>query len=300
MSEQTGLISNIQKFSVDDGPGIRTTVFLKGCNLNCFWCHNPECISRNRELQFLENLCTACGKCVRACPTGALAAPGRVDRSKCAVCGACEKACGPRALKIVGAWMTVGEIVKKIEKDIPYYAESGGGVTVSGGEAMLQADFVRELLAALKERGVHTAVDTAACVPYAWFEKALPYTDMFLIDIKMFSNDLHKKYTGVANDLIFENIRKLGGEAPRIRIRTPLIGGVNTDEDEVKNIAAFVSGIPNVDLVELLAYHSYGEGKYVSLDKEYLLSGELVPPAAFLEKAASYFADAGVDATVQD
>ncbi|MDR3363352.1 MAG: glycyl-radical enzyme activating protein [Clostridiales Family XIII bacterium] len=294
-----GLVSNIQKFSVDDGPGIRTTVFFKGCNLKCFWCHNPECIGRDPELQFLGNLCTACGKCAKACPAGAIAAPGQIDRGKCTVCGSCVGACNPHALKIVGEWMTAGDILRKAEKDIPYFEESGGGVTLSGGEALLQTDFLLELLIGLKERGIHTAVDTAACLPYEYFEKALPYTDVFLIDIKLFSDELHRKYTAVSNVPILKNIRALGQEQTKIRIRTPLIGGVNATDGEVENIARFVAEIPNVELVELLAYHSYGEGKYESLDLGYQLSGELVPSAGFLQRAESRFRAAGVNVTVQ-
>ncbi|MDR2355452.1 MAG: glycyl-radical enzyme activating protein, partial [Clostridiales Family XIII bacterium] len=207
--EATGPVSHIQKFSVDDGPGIRTTVFFKGCNLSCHWCHNPECISRRRELQFVENLCLSCGGCSSVCPSGALSAPGRIRREKCLLCGACVDACNRGALKINGEYMTVGDIVKKALKDKPFFDESGGGVTVSGGEALLQADFVRDLLKSLKESSIRTAVDTAACVPFSGFEKLLPYTDIFLIDIKLFDDSLHRKYTGVSNRLVFENIERL-------------------------------------------------------------------------------------------
>jgi pyruvate formate lyase activating enzyme len=298
--KERGLVSNIQKFSVDDGPGIRTTVFFKGCNLKCFWCHNPECIGRQRELQFIENLCVGCGKCAGACPVQAIKAPGDIDREKCIVCGACVAVCNADALKIVGVYMTVEEIVNKVGKDIPYFEESGGGVTVSGGEVMLQPDFLRELLPALKAKGIHTAVDTAACVPFSYFEKVLPYTDVFLIDIKMFSDELHKKYTAVSNVLILENIRRLGAAGGRIRIRTPLINGVNCTDYEVENIARFVAEAPNIELVELLAYHAYGEGKYTSLNKDYLLSGDLKPTPEFLERAAGFFHREGVPVDVQD
>jgi pyruvate formate lyase activating enzyme len=285
---------------VDDGPGIRTTIFFKGCNLKCFWCHNPECIGRDRELQFIENLCAACGKCLEVCPVHAIRAPGDIDREKCTICGACTEVCNPDALKIVGGYMTVDEILAKVEKDIPYFEESGGGVTLSGGEVMLQSDFAQTLLAALKQKGIHTAVDTAACVPFSYLEKVLPYADVFLIDIKTYSSDLHRKYTAVPNELIFENIRKLGAVGAKIRIRTPLINGVNCTDYEIENIARFTAEVPAIELVELLAYHSYGEGKYTSLNKDYLLSGELKPAPEFLERAADFFHREGVNVDVQE
>ncbi|MDR1572415.1 MAG: glycyl-radical enzyme activating protein [Clostridiales Family XIII bacterium] len=295
-----GLVSHIQKFSVDDGPGIRTTVFLKGCNLSCLWCHNPECIDRHRELQFVASLCVSCGRCAAACPTGALPAPGRIEREACSLCGACAAACGSKALKISGEHMPAGSVVERLIRDRPFFDESGGGVTVSGGEALLQADFVRGLLMELKGLGVHTAVDTAACVPFSSFEKVLPYTDIFLIDIKLFDDGLHRRYTGASNRQVFENIRRLKGSGCRIHIRTPLINGVNCADSEMEGIAGFVADSGNIDLVELLAYHSYGEGKYPSLDREYLLSGDLKPSAEFLRRAEAVFRAKGIETTVQE
>jgi pyruvate formate lyase activating enzyme len=297
---RVGLVSHIQKFSVDDGPGIRTTVFFKGCNLSCLWCHNPECIDRRQELQFIANLCSSCGKCVTVCPTGALSAPGRIDRERCVLCGACAGVCNPKALKINGEYMTVGDIVEKVIRDKPFFDESGGGVTISGGEALLQADFARDLLRELKALGVHIAVDTAACVPFSSFEKVLPYADLFLIDIKLFDDGLHRKYTGVSNRLVFENIERLDAAGCGVRVRIPLINGVNCADDEIAAIADFVSGKKSVEMVELLAYHAYGEGKYPSLDKEYRLSGELKPSTEFLGRAEARFREMGVETTVQE
>jgi pyruvate formate lyase activating enzyme len=233
------------------------------------------------------------------CPSGALYAPGSVDRGKCVLCGVCTKACNAKALSVNGEYMTVDEIAEVAVKDKPFFDESGGGVTVSGGEALLQADFIRELLKRVKELEMRTAVDTAACVPFSRFEKVLPYTDVFLIDIKIFDEVTHRKYTGVSNRPVFENIKRLDERGCAVRIRTPLINGVNCTDDEMLNIAGFVSGMRNIEMVELLAYHSYGEGKYASLNREYHLSGELKPSAEFLGRAEGIFVEKGITTTVQ-
>ena len=261
----------IQRFSVDDGPGIRTTVFCKGCNLHCVWCHNPETISKGASLQFNAGMCIHCGMCVSACPSDAHAFEQEVhtiDRVRCKVCGACAQTCFSGALKILGEERTVSEILGLVLRDKDFFDNTGGGVTFSGGEPMLQHEALRQALELCKDYGLHTAVDTAGNVPFSWFEEIMPFTDLFLYDLKCFSSSAHKRWTGVANELILQNIQKLGERGAKVFIRTPLIEGVNTDESEIESLARFASALEGVQLYQLLPYHDYGAGKYETLGQE--------------------------------
>ena len=198
----TGTVFNIQPFSVYDGPGIRTTVFLKGCNLRCAWCHNPESWQRKPQLQFLAEKCIGCGGCFSACPQGVHVLQNGVhliDREKCIGCGKCADSCFAGALVITGREMTVDQVMSRIQDDALYFQNSGGGVTFSGGECMIQLDFLEELLQRCKQLGIHTAVDTAGHFPFDRYERILPYTDLFLYDIKAFSTETHRELTGVDN-----------------------------------------------------------------------------------------------------
>ena len=243
----TGRIFNIQKFSIHDGPGIRTTVFFKGCNLRCRWCHNPESHASQKEILFYKNKCTACGRCKDL----------TVDDDFICLNGAKE---------ICGRDYTVQEVFREIEKDRAFY-EASGGATFSGGECMLQIDFLTELLKICKENGIHTAVDTAGHVPWERFERVRPYSDMFLYDIKTMNPETHKEETGVDNALILQNLGKLLKTGNRIWVRIPVIGGVNDNPEEMQKIHAFfcANGFP--EKVELLPYHSMGEHKYAALEK---------------------------------
>ncbi len=251
-------IFDIQRNSFVDGPGIRTTVFFKGCNLRCKWCHNPESQSAQKQMMFYKDKCIGCGKCAEVCPN---------HLKNCDFCGKCELYCPADARKVCGKEYSVDEVFKEIAKDKMFYENSGGGATFSGGECMLQTDFLCKILKKCKENGIHTAVDTAGNVPREYFERVLPYTDMFLYDIKAFSEDLHKQGTGVSNKLILENLLWLSGKCDII-VRIPVIGGFNDDKAELEKIAEFLKHI-KCEKVELLPYHVMGEHKYDALGMEH-------------------------------
>ncbi len=250
------IIFDIQRSSFVDGPGIRTTVFFKGCNLHCRWCHNPESQSGKVQMMFYKNKCTGCGKCVEVCPN---------HLESCDFCGKCALYCPNDARQICGKAYTAEALLSEIVKDKSFYESSGGGVTFSGGECMLQVDFLCEILKLCKENGIHTAVDTAGYVPWESFEQVMPYTDMFLYDVKAYTDELHREGVGVSNKLILDNLTKLSkcfrGD---ILVRTPVMPGFNGTDDEMGKIAAFVKelGITNV---ELMPYHRMGEHKYEAL-----------------------------------
>lgn len=245
------IIFDIQRNSFVDGPGIRTTVFFKGCNLKCRWCHNPESQSPKRQMMVYKNKCIGCGKCAEVCPN---------KLKSCDFCGRCEIYCPEDARKICGREYSADEVLSEIEKDRAFYDNSGGGATFSGGECMLQLDFLCEILKKCKENGIHTAVDTAGNVPWESFERILPYTDLFLYDVKAVSGELHRNGTGVSNELILENLKKLSRCADII-VRIPVIGGYNDNREEMKKAAEFLHGL-GIKKVELLPYHAMGENKY--------------------------------------
>ncbi len=220
--DKTGLISNIQRFSLDDGPGIRTTVFMQGCNLRCAWCHNPETQPMEPVLMYEEKLCVGCGSCMTACPDGVHLVDGKshiILRDRCEACGRCVSECPGKALSISGKRYTVAELMEILLKDQSFYETSGGGVTFSGGEPLLQADFVKECLIYLKERGINTAVDTAGAVDTASIGKVARYTDIFLYDLKVMDPEKHKRFVGATNDRILYNLKKIAENGVRYYIR---------------------------------------------------------------------------------
>lgn len=248
------IISDIQRFCMHDGPGIRTTVFFKGCPLRCAWCHNPETQSLQKELLFYKEKCIGCGIC------------GACDKETCIVCGKCASNCPTGAREVVGKEYTVQEVYDQIQKDIAFYGECGG-VTFSGGECMMQIEPLAEVLKMCKENGIHTALDTAGYVPFENFEKILPDTDLFLYDIKTFDSVKHKQYTGVDNELILRNLKRLFEVGARIWIRIPIIPSVNDNIDEMKNIKCFLDACGTPEKIELLPYHPMGESKSQALGK---------------------------------
>ncbi len=247
-------IADIQRFCMHNGPGIRTTVFFKGCPLHCEWCHNPETQSCKKELLFYKNKCIGCGAC-NIC-----------DKKDCIVCGECAKNCPTGAREIVGKEYTPVEVYRQIQKDNAFYGENGG-VTFSGGECMMQIDSLTETLKMCKENGIHTAVDTAGFVPFENFEKVLPYTDLFLYDIKIFDSVKHKKHTDVDNELILSNLKRLFEVGARIWIRIPIIPSVNDSVDEMKKIKTFLDACGRPEKTELLPYHPMGKSKSYALRK---------------------------------
>lgn len=273
-------IFDIQRFSVHDGPGIRTTVFFKGCNLHCFWCHNPESIRSEKEVQFHSVKCIGCGKCFAVCPNQChvMRDGERVfEREKCSACGKCTDLCYAEALTMAGKDYTPREVLDIVMMDKPFYKENGG-MTCSGGEPMLQKDFLLELLRMAKEQGIHTAVDTAGNVPFSWYEQILPYTDLFLFDLKCMDDATHVKAVGVHNQLLKENIRRLSDAGAHIWVRIPVIPGINANMENMRETAELVRNLDGVELVELLAFHKLGGGKYESLGLDYQAK-DIIPPA---------------------
>ena len=254
-----GTLFNIQRFCTDDGPGIRTTVFFKGCNLHCAWCHNPESQEGRVQMMFFKNKCTGCGKCKEKCPN-------RLEF--CDLCGKCTIYCPNDAREICGKEYSADEVLAEIIKDKAYYENSGGGVTFSGGECMLQIDFLEEMLKKCKENGIRTAVDTAGHIPYEFFERISPFTDLFLYDVKCFDTKKHKEYTGVGNELILDNLKKLLEANKALWIRIPVIPTVNDTKEEMLSIKKFLDFYGRPEKIELLPYHSMGEHKYAALGKE--------------------------------
>ena len=263
--DKKAMIFDIQKSSFVDGPGIRTTVFFKGCNLDCIWCHNPESKSFEKQIMYYKNKCVGCKSCVNVCPQKAISDDFVTDYSKCVFCGKCEEICLKEARKVCGMDYTEEELFEIINKDKIFYENSGGGVTFSGGECMLYPNELEKILKRCKENKIHTAVDTAGCVPWGSFEKILPYTDLFLYDIKTLDSEVHKKYTGVGNELILENLKRLFEAEANVWIRIPVIPGVNDSKDDMLRIKKYLSSY-KPKKIELLPYHRMGENKYDALN----------------------------------
>jgi glycyl-radical enzyme activating protein len=263
-----GIIFDIQRFSIDDGPGIRTVVFLKGCNMRCLWCHNPESQNSHAEIMYYPQKCIGCGKCVDVCPHGAhIIENGKITflRKKCINCGKCVQECHTGALTLTGKTVSVEEVMLEIKKDDLYYKNSGGGITFSGGEPLLQVDFLMELLIECEKLNYHCAIETAGNVEWEVFEKIIPYTDLFLYDIKLIDDINHKKSTGVSNKRIIENLKKLSVEKVEVWVRTPLIPSINDNPNDIKEISDLISSLKTIKKHEFLPYNSLGESKYESL-----------------------------------
>lgn len=273
-----GYIFDIKHFAVHDGPGIRTTVFLKGCPLRCVWCHNPESISPQPQLGYIAHKCVNCGRCVAVCPTGAqyMDNTGKhiFDRTKCITCGKCAEVCYGKVLTLYGRYAESDEVLAELLEDADFYACSGGGVTLSGGECLLQADFCKELLEKLHARGIHTAVDTCGCVSSDALRTVMPYTDLFLYDVKALDEDVHKTCTGRTNRLVLENLRLLNDAGKNIEIRIPCVPGWNMDQ--LENIGTFLLDFDCITGVRLLPYHNYAGTKYNSLAIKNTLPDQLL------------------------
>ena len=263
------VISDIKRFAVHDGDGIRTTVFFKGCPLKCVWCHNPESIGFKPQIAYYENKCIGCGECVPVCENGAqkITENGHIfDPALCVACASCSDVCLGEAITFYGKAMTVDELLPILLEDRAFYDNSGGGVTLSGGECLCQADFCAELLKRLKENGIHTAVDTCGFVPRESIDKVLAYTDVFLYDIKAIDRDVHIKCTGKPNDLILENIKYIDSLGKPIEVRFPYVPKFN--DGQTDKIADFLATLKNVKEVKVLAYHNYAGSKYKALEME--------------------------------
>ena len=291
----SGLIFNIQKFSLHDGPGIRTTVFLKGCPLDCWWCHNVESQVAGREPMLHLERCSGCGSCVVRCPQGAIALVGgkaATDLGACVRCGECLVYCPQNGRNICGQEMSVEAVLAEVLKDQVFYQRSGGGVSFSGGEAMTQLDFLAAALRTCKAAGLHTVVDTSGAVPWTSFERVLPLTDLFLYDLKLLDDAAHRTYTGVSNRGLLENLCKLSAATEAIWIRFPVIPSINDGKENIAGSIEFLKTIRFRQL-NLLPYHELGKGKAAQLGRAYRMEGVTPPSAERMEELRREFAAAG-------
>lgn len=280
---KAGIVFDIKRYAIHDGPGIRTTVFLKGCQLRCWWCHNPEGINENRELVFQESRCLdGCDECIKVCPGEAVSGTGKsiaIDREKCGLSGNCADVCPAEALKIIGMEMTAGEVIREIEKDRIFFDNSKGGVTFSGGEPLIQIDFLNELLDECGKRSIHTVVDTCGYTPFECLDRIRDRVDLFLYDLKMMDDDKHREVTGVSNRIIMENLIKLSEKKSHIQVRIPVITGVNDSIDNLVQIAEFLKSLRNIEGISLLPFHKIGSQKYKNLDMPFK-GAEVQSPSA--------------------
>jgi len=267
----SGCVFDIQRFSLHDGPGVRTTVFLKGCPLRCLWCHNPEGMSGRPEVSFHVAKCVACGECVRVCPNGAhrlqAATPGSsavihiYDRGSCDVCGRCTEVCDTGALEFIGRAMSVDDVMKEVNPDRVFYATSGGGLTISGGEPLAQTAFTLALLRAAQEAGIHACLQTSGFASWQQFQQLLPLASLFLFDCKETDAQRHKDFTGQSNSLILENLRRLHAAKAKIQLQCPIAPGFNDREDHLEGILTLAQSLPGLEGVRLLPYHPLGKSK---------------------------------------
>lgn len=265
------LITDIQRFSLNDGDGIRTTVFFKGCNMNCSWCHNPETISLKRELMFYETKCIGCGKCFKICPNHAHVLKDKnhyIDRTLCTGCGNCADVCYAEALTMCGKKMSLEEVMRQIRQDVEYYKNSNGGVTLSGGEVLCNKPFAIALADACHLENIHVAVESNISLPFDNISDLLKKVDLIMCDIKIFNDDEHKKYTGISNKHIMNNIKEIDKLDIPVIVRTPLIPGVTDSENNLSSIAEYIKDMKNLQRYELLNFNPLGAEKYKGLQQK--------------------------------
>ena len=281
-----GLITTLQRMSIHDGPGIRTVVFMKGCNMRCKWCHNPETWKREPQIQYIKEKCIHCLSCMNVCPNHVIEDAGDsivMDREKCSVCGLSTQACCSNALSVVGREVSAEKLWVEIEQDLPYFEESHGGVTISGGEPLMQAGFVKEFLSICKQHGIHTAIETNASFPWDVMKELVPLTDLWICDLKLADDAKHREWTGIGNATILENLERLAGEGVQLQVRTPVIPGVNDNEEELENISRLLRPYKDKLNHTLLGFHTLGFGKYESLGMDNAMLGKKALPAKVLE-----------------
>ena len=314
--ELTGKFYDLQGFSVHDGPGIRLTMFMKGCPLHCAWCHSPESQGFETELNWMEIKCVGiekCGNCLNVCPHDCIK-PGKkkldlqsnteitlvdTDRTNCDNCGLCAKACTSKALYMCGDDYTIEEAMQRVRRDMPFFKRSGGGVTVSGGECLCQPEYLLELLKKCKEEGVHTAVDTTGFAPWKNIEMVLPYTDLFLYDLKNMDSRLHRLATGVPNELILENAKKIADHGGKFQIRIPMIPLFNDSQEMFEKFGAFIKTLGDaVEVVQLLPYHKLGTVKWERLQRHNKVFESVPPKDELVQARKAYLESLGLNVMI--
>ena len=298
-SSLEGLTFDIKRFAVHDGPGVRTTVFLKGCPLRCVWCHNPEAISRKPEVFFHPERCISCLTCVEGCPNGAqqVTSTGlRVyAREHCRLSGICVENCYSGALELAGRAASAEEVMAQLREDASFYETSGGGVTLSGGEPLLQSEFATEILRRCKAEGYHTAVDTCGQVQWRVFEQVLPYVDLVLYDLKHISPEQHQRYTGANNHLVVENLRRLSGYGASVEVRMVIIPTINDSREFIEGAARLLASLENITAVRILPYHRLAGSKYTKLGKENTMPDVDSPSNEAMLRIASWIRRFGLE-----
>jgi len=298
----TGLIYEIERFAIHDGPGIRTLVFMKGCPLRCLWCSSPHTQKAVPEILYSERECQRCGQCAEACPIGAIMLSPEdgvtIDRERCDACGKCVEACPYGAQRLAGTRVTPEELLRQVERDSAFYRRSGGGVTIGGGEPAVQHEFVAEFLGLCKKQYIHTAIETCGCVPWEHMEKLLDNLDLVYIDIKHMDAEEHKKLTGVSNDRVLENARRIAERRPVI-VRVPIVPGLNDSDENILATARFAAGLgDNLQSVELLPYHKLGIEMYRRLGREYSLASIESPDDEHMQQLKEIAQSCGVDVQI--
>ncbi len=293
----TGTLFAIKRYALHDGPGLRVTVFFKGCPLTCLWCHNPEGMRPGPEIVSLRDKCAGCRECVPACPKGALSAGSRGierDMNLCTACGTCAEVCPALSHEAIGRRWTVDEVMAEIGKELPFFEGTSGGVTFSGGEPLAQPDFLEALLVACGRLGLHRAVDTSGFAPAGTVRRIAPYTDLFLFDLKHMDPVAHLRATGVDNALIHDNLRLVAASGTEVRLRLPLVPDFNDDEDNIRRTGLFAAALPGVRGIDVLPYHAGAKGKYAKLGRPYPGHDIPVPEPARVDRAVNILQDCGL------